>query len=164
MQWSSPPPPSLHPKGTRSRIKYSFSQFCIQQTLLPKQRFFAVLTLNSWTAFLVKVSGHKLKSSQTQVFVWFSTLVFPFYKKGYSWLNSSFLVSRTFLDGFLKSEKGRVFWKDRQQKGLIAWSNRPESFVNLMFTNSISVQEPFHLYLCSFFSVKSESHHVENEV
>jgi hypothetical protein len=26
------------------------------------------------------VSGHKLKSSQTQIFVWFSTLFFPFYK------------------------------------------------------------------------------------
>jgi hypothetical protein len=38
---------------------------------------------NSWTAFLVKVSGHiliKLESSQTWVFVWFSTLIFPFHK------------------------------------------------------------------------------------
>jgi hypothetical protein len=26
------------------------------------------------------VSGHKLDSSQTEVFVWFSTLIFPFYK------------------------------------------------------------------------------------
>ncbi len=35
----------------------------------------------SWTAFfLVKVSGHKLESSQTQVFVWFSALTFPFHK------------------------------------------------------------------------------------
>ncbi len=31
-------------------------------------------------AFLVMVSGHKLDSSQTEVFVWFSTLIFPFYK------------------------------------------------------------------------------------
>ncbi len=31
-------------------------------------------------AFLVEVSGHKLESSQTRVFVWFSTLFFPFYK------------------------------------------------------------------------------------
>jgi hypothetical protein len=35
---------------------------------------------NSKTAFLVRVSGHKLKSNQTRVFVWFSNLVFPFYK------------------------------------------------------------------------------------
>jgi hypothetical protein len=28
---------------------------------------------NSWTTFLIKVSRHKLESSQTQVFVWFST-------------------------------------------------------------------------------------------
>ncbi len=31
-------------------------------------------------AFLVEISGHKLDSSQTQVFVWFSTHIFPFYK------------------------------------------------------------------------------------
>ncbi len=32
------------------------------------------------TAFLVEVSGHKLKSSHIRVFVWFSTIIFPFYK------------------------------------------------------------------------------------
>jgi hypothetical protein len=35
---------------------------------------------NSWTVFLVEVSGHKLETSQTRVFVWFSTLLSPFYK------------------------------------------------------------------------------------
>ncbi len=30
--------------------------------------------------FLVEVSGQKLESSQTQVFVLFSILIFPFYK------------------------------------------------------------------------------------
>ncbi len=39
----------------------------------------SVLRWNSWTAFLVKVSGHKLESSHTRIFVWFSTLIFPFY-------------------------------------------------------------------------------------
>jgi hypothetical protein len=29
---------------------------------------------------LVKVSEHKLESSQTQDFAWFTTLIFPFYK------------------------------------------------------------------------------------
>ncbi len=28
----------------------------------------------------VEFSGHKLETSQTRVFVWFSTLIFPFYK------------------------------------------------------------------------------------
>jgi hypothetical protein len=28
----------------------------------------------------IEVSGHKLESSQTRVFVWFSTLIFTFYK------------------------------------------------------------------------------------
>jgi hypothetical protein len=35
---------------------------------------------NSWTAFWAEVSGHKLESSQNQVLVWISTLIFPFYK------------------------------------------------------------------------------------
>ncbi len=30
--------------------------------------------------FLVEVSGHKLESSPTRVFVWFSNLFFQFYK------------------------------------------------------------------------------------
>ncbi len=38
------------------------------------------LRWNFLTAFLVKVSGHKIKSSQTLVSVWFSTLIFLFYK------------------------------------------------------------------------------------
>jgi hypothetical protein len=32
------------------------------------------------TTILIQVSGHKLESSQTQVFIWFYTLIFPFYK------------------------------------------------------------------------------------
>jgi hypothetical protein len=31
-------------------------------------------------AFSVEVSEHKLESSQTRVFAWFSTLIFKFYK------------------------------------------------------------------------------------
>ncbi len=38
------------------------------------------LRWNSWTAFLVEVLGHKLESSQTRLFVKFSTLIFPFYE------------------------------------------------------------------------------------
>ncbi len=34
---------------------------------------------NYWTTVLVEVSGHNLESSQTQVFVWLSSLVFLFY-------------------------------------------------------------------------------------
>ncbi len=58
-----------------------------ERGLLPTTAWFIVVTTirsqgegNSWTAFLVKVSGHKLESSQTQIFVWFSALIFPFYK------------------------------------------------------------------------------------
>jgi hypothetical protein len=39
-----------------------------------------VQKFNSRTAFLVEVSGHKLESSQTRVFVWFSSLILPVYK------------------------------------------------------------------------------------
>ncbi len=38
------------------------------------------LRWNSWTAFLVEVTGHKLESSQTWDFVCFSTLIFLFYR------------------------------------------------------------------------------------
>ncbi len=45
---------------------------------------------------LVEVSGHKLESSQTRIFVWFCTLIFLFYKMLF--MNKlSFLVSRIFL-------------------------------------------------------------------
>ncbi len=61
---------------------------------------------NSWTAFLVKVSGHKLESSQTRVFVWFLPSLF-LSTKCFSWLDSSFLVSRIFcnplVEGTVKS-------------------------------------------------------------
>ncbi len=50
---------------------------------------------NSWTAFLVEVSRHELESSQTRVFIWFSTLIFRSTKCG-SWKDSSFLVSGIF--------------------------------------------------------------------
>ncbi len=45
---------------------------------------------NSGIAFWVEVSGHKLESSKTRVFVWFSTLVFHS-TKCYSWIGLSFL-------------------------------------------------------------------------
>jgi hypothetical protein len=63
---------------------------------------------------LVEVSGHKLKSSQTRVFVWFSTLVFPFYNK----LFMNRLVFSCFADFFVWFSKTRVeyvfFCKIRQ--------------------------------------------------
>ncbi len=59
-------------------------------------------------AFLSEVSGHKLESSQTQVFVWFSILIFcPTII--YSKKDLRFLVWRIFLQGFLKPEKNIVF-------------------------------------------------------
>ncbi len=39
-----------------------------------------VLRWNSWTAFLAEVTGHKLVSFQTRGFIWFSNLIFLFYK------------------------------------------------------------------------------------
>ncbi len=46
-------------------------------------RFYSLLSnqgWNSWTAFLDEVSRRKLDFSQTRVFVWFPTVIFPFYK------------------------------------------------------------------------------------
>jgi len=69
------------------------------------------LRWNSWTTFSVEASGDKLESSQTRVFVWFSTIVYPFYES-YSWIDLSFLVSRIF-GRVLKPKKSVVFFKIR---------------------------------------------------
>ncbi len=58
---------------------------------------------NSWSAFLVDVSGHKLESTQTRVFVWFSTFIFLFFKMLFT-KDSSFYDLRIFLYVFLKQE------------------------------------------------------------
>ncbi len=50
--------------------------------------------LYSGREFLVEVSGHKLETSQTQVFVWFTTLFFPFYKMLFMNRLEFFFVSR----------------------------------------------------------------------
>jgi hypothetical protein len=61
-------------------------------------------------AFLVEVSGHKLESSQTRVFVWFSTLIFSFYKMLF--MNRIELSCfADFSKGFLKPEKSMGFFK-----------------------------------------------------
>ncbi len=49
-------------------------------SLMPVATALRKLRWKSWTAFLVEVSGHKLESSQTLVFVWLFTLIFPFFK------------------------------------------------------------------------------------
>ncbi len=84
----------------------------------------------SLTAFLVEVSEHKLKSSHTWVFVWFSYLTFPFYK--ILFMNRyDFLFFADFLWGFLKPEKSMVFFKRE-------WSKWLEPFAKLITKNSIS--------------------------
>ncbi len=61
------------------------------------------LRWNSWTAFLLAVSSHKLESSQARVFVWFSTLVRMLFTNRLDF--SSFPV---FLYVFLKPEESLV--------------------------------------------------------
>ena len=50
------------------------------RTKAPSFSTTAKLRWNSWTVVLVEVSRHKLEPSQIWVFVWFSILIFPFYK------------------------------------------------------------------------------------
>jgi hypothetical protein len=56
------------------------------------------LTWNSCTTVLVEVSGHKLESSQTRVFVWFSTLVFLLFKMSFR-NRVEFMSQGIFLNG-----------------------------------------------------------------
>jgi hypothetical protein len=53
----------------------------------------------------------KLESSQTRVFVWFSTLIMPFYKMLFT-KRLKFFYSRNFLYVFFKPEKSLVFFKN----------------------------------------------------
>ncbi len=70
---------------------------------------------------LVVISGHKLKSSESDVFVWFFTLIFPFYKM--SFMNR--LDISCFVDFFV-----RIF-KIREEYGFL--KNPPaEGTVNSM--------------------------------
>ncbi len=57
---------------------------------------------NSWTNFFSRGFWHELKSSQARGFIWFYTLVFPFYilHKCYSRINLKFLVSHIFCMDF----------------------------------------------------------------
>ncbi len=97
------------------------------------------LRWNSLTAFLVKVTGHILKSSQTQVFVWFSTVL-----QNSNHEQAGFLVKR--LQSFVNAihEKTRVFlfcgffariFKTREDRG---FNQIPpvEGTVNSMEQNS----------------------------
>jgi hypothetical protein len=80
------------------------------------------------TTVLVEVSGHRVESSQTLVFVWFSTLVFLFYKM----LFLIRLEFSCFADFFVWSFKTReeYIWfsvksasrKDCEQHGAKNWS------------------------------------------
>jgi hypothetical protein len=55
-------------------------KMCVPSFLRCSVLLEAIQRWNSWTAFIVDVTGHKLEYFQTRVSVWFSTLIFPFYK------------------------------------------------------------------------------------
>ncbi len=67
-----------------ANLEITYANLSLKLALLLSMISVIILILcqrwNSWTAFLVEVSGHKLESSQSWVFVWFSTLIFLFYK------------------------------------------------------------------------------------
>jgi hypothetical protein len=70
------------------------------------------LRWNSWTAFSVEVSGHKLESSQTPFLSGFLPSFFGF-TKCYSRMTRVFLY-RGFLTDFLNQSKSMVFFKIHQ--------------------------------------------------
>ncbi len=90
----------------------------------------ANLRWNFLTVFLVEVSGCNHESYQTEVLVWFSTHIFPFYKMRFT-NRLEFSCFADFL--FVCILKPPV-------EGLcIAWSKRLGSFIKLMLSkNSIS--------------------------
>jgi hypothetical protein len=65
--------------------------------------------------FLIDISGKKLKSSQTRVFVWFSIPIFPFYNV---LLEYSCFVD-FFLYEFLKSEESTAYCENQPVEGTV---------------------------------------------
>ncbi len=53
-------------------------QSCAKSVCFPKPNFYPEMEFLN--GILLKVSKHELESSQTRVFIWFSTFIFPFYK------------------------------------------------------------------------------------
>jgi hypothetical protein len=96
-------------------------------------------------AFLVKVSGHRLESSQTRVFVRFSTLIFAFYKMLFMnrlvfWFHGFFFV------GTMKTRIEQGFLKNPPVDGTVnSMKQRTRVFCHKMMSkNSISVHR--HVY------------------
>ncbi len=89
---------AVHIGGVATELLQRFP--CIHQAsglLSVRQRW------NSLTVLFVEVFGHKLESSQTRVFVGFSTLIL-LSTKCFSQTDSSVLDSQIFLNVFLKPE------------------------------------------------------------
>ncbi len=102
-----------------------------------------ILRWNSWKAFLVEVSEHKLDSCKTRVFVWFSTLFFRS-TKCYSRIDSSFLVSRT-----VKSASRRAVNTMEQKTRVSCWKN--------WCPRIPSLPSPLPLYVCVTMRVRPKS-------
>ncbi len=73
---------------------------------------------NSWTACILEVSRHKLESSGTRAFVWYSGFlppIFPFYKVLFTKRPRVFLFWG-FLTGIFKTIVEPVFFKSASRK------------------------------------------------
>jgi hypothetical protein len=78
-----------------------------------------------------EVSGNKLESSLTRVIVWFSTLIFPFYKL-------QFMNRLEFFVRIFKTREEYCFLLNLQEEGTVNSMEQLESFVKLMSMNSTS--------------------------
>jgi hypothetical protein len=83
-----------------------------------------------WNGILAEVSGLYLESSQTLDFVWFSTLIFTFYKM----LFANRLEFSCIADFFA------YIFKTRVESGLFKNRQQDDSFVKLMSENSNSAE------------------------
>jgi hypothetical protein len=90
---------------------------------------------------LVLVSGHKIESSQTRVFVWFSTQVFLFYKMLF--MNSSSFFVRGFSVWSFKTRVEYNFMENPPVGETVnSMEQKTRAFVKIMYKNSFSVYSP----------------------
>jgi hypothetical protein len=110
---SDPDPKTQHWSVLYCTVLYCTVLYC---TVL----YCTVPRWNSWATFFEEVSGHKLESSQTRVFV-HST-------KCYTWIDLSFRVSRIFLWGFLETREKYCFFNSPVEGSVNSMEQKTQLF------------------------------------
>jgi hypothetical protein len=92
-----------------------------EESNIPTPQLRRAYRWNSWTGYLVEISGRKLKSSQNRVFVWVSALIYRS-TKCYSWTDSNILFWWFFCKDFYSQRRVWLKSSGRRRSDCVAWS------------------------------------------